>query len=71
MEYMQLLGTEDVQNAGRAMKQAAGEMSQAALQFNEDVSRFQRVVDEYKQAIYMLEQVLTEHRADTAGGPEK
>ena len=52
MESIYLVGSEDVQRAGEAMRNAAAEMTQAANQMWEASIRFERDVDrlEYLQA---------------------
>ncbi len=50
-EYITLLGADDVRAAGYAMKEAAHQMSAAASQFNDDVNRLQRILDEHVEGI--------------------
>lgn len=47
MEYVHLIGAEDVQRAGQQMKAAADQIERSVAQFNEDVGRLQRIADDF------------------------
>ena len=50
-EYVTLLEVEDVKSAGYTMQRAAEQMSQAAGQFNADVTRLVQILDEHATRI--------------------
>ena len=47
MEYVHLIGAEDVQRAGQQMAAAAAQIERSVGQFNEDVGRLQRIADDF------------------------
>jgi len=46
-EYITLLGTEDVRNAGGSMRAAANDMMHAASTISEAVTQHQNILDEF------------------------
>lgn len=48
---MQLIGTEQVQNAARSMKEAAGEMNAAASRFEYVMQEHQRFMNDWLQRL--------------------
>ena len=51
MEYVTLMGTEDVQRAGRQMEDAADKMLRAAMEIEESLTRF---LQRWEEAIYPM-----------------
>jgi hypothetical protein len=56
MEFVHLIGSEQVQNAAQSIRQAAESMSQAAGSIDESLRRHQMFMDDW---LCRLEQVLT------------
>ena len=55
MEYVHLMGAEDVQRAGSSIREAAQQMQYAASQFNSDIERMIRALEEHA---YRIEQAM-------------
>ena len=59
MEFVTLMGAEDVRSAGSSIKSAAEEMSRAAGSINETLMAHQRFLDDW---LYRFEEILTANK---------
>lgn len=65
MDFVTLIGSEEVGSAGHRMARAADQMSQAAAHFDSSVTRMEIILDRFIQELRALQEEVAQEARDS------